>query len=643
MSNSSDKAKKPTRAPTPPQGGTYRQKDLAQIRNSLQQSLQQRESIQQQQQQVYYQQCEQQQQQVFYQQCDQQQQQQQVYLQQCDQQQPRTISSLSLASSNDPYSKGTFIVQDRKAGGGAGTYVVQDGQTYLVQEPPRSGAYIVQDPSGKGKVVVQDQQSNGRSEDPYAKGRFMVQDPQTNGAYLVDDPYSTGKFVVQDSQTNGSSSFLVDDPYSSGTFMVKDAQGNVSYLVDDPYTQGKFVVKEPQTNGSFHDPYSQGKFVVKEPQTNGSLHDPYSQGKFVVKDPQTNGTFLVDDPYSTGKFVIQDQPTNGQFMAEERKISRPQQEPQNNGVDMELVQKLVNMGYDEESAVRAVALGAGKEIERTLRELQRQIEGAATTRSNSGGESNNRSDDMVAPALPPRYVHKEPPRMPTQNMDQQNMATLPRERPQLPPPRNAHHPPPSPPKCQQAPPPVPPHGTTQNGLPILLKRMSPVPVLPKRGNGPQHRGSSIYPTIMVNNSKEAQQQVAQQMQAIYQDDLYEQIEPPQTTTNGSQQLPILLRRMSPVPSLPSRSQGVAVSSMSQPGRGTSPVSRVPILVNNSVELQQQVAQKMQVLSLYPGDLNGQVEPPPPPSPEYPSLSTIPWSFSSRSLRRCRFSPSTPEI
>ena len=66
--------------------------------------------------------------------------------------------------------------------------------------------------------------------------------------------------------------------------------------------------------------------------------------------------------------------------------------------------------------------------------------------------------------------------------------------------------------------------------------------------------------------------------------------------------------MSPVPGR--QSQSVVVT------RGTSPVARAvqqPMIVSNSLEAQQHVAQQMQALSLYPGgDIHStQVEPPPP--------------------------------
>ena len=76
----------------------------------------------------------------------------------------------------------------------------------------------------------------------------------------------------------------------------------------------------------------------------------------------------------------------------------------------------------------------------------------------------------------------------------------------------------------------------------------------------------------------------------------------------------MFKRISPVPVNPGRAPGAGVASIPPSvTRGTSPVARntQPMVVSNSLEVQQQVAQQMQALSLYPGDLNGQVEPPPP--------------------------------
>lgn len=77
--------------------------------------------------------------------------------------------------------------------------------------------------------------------------------------------------------------------------------------------------------------------------------------------------------------------------------------------------------------------------------------------------------------------------------------------------------------------------------------------------------------------------------------------------NGSQQ-PMMLRRMSPVPGRP-------VSSVPVVTRGQSPVTGArtptvaPLVVNNSLEVQAQVAHQMQALSIFSSD--NQTEPPPP--------------------------------
>ncbi|CAB0003565.1 unnamed protein product [Nesidiocoris tenuis] len=69
--------------------------------------------------------------------------------------------------------------------------------------------------------------------------------------------------------------------------------------------------------------------------------------------------------------------------------------------------------------------------------------------------------------------------------------------------------------------------------------------------------------------------------------------PPPPPATSMQQL---LKRMSPAP----------VSSVPPSARGTSPVARQPMVVQNNPQVQQQLTQQMQALSLYPS-----AEPPPP--------------------------------
>ncbi|XP_020283584.1 serine/threonine-protein kinase Warts isoform X2 [Pseudomyrmex gracilis] len=129
-------------------------------------------------------------------------------------------------------------------------------------------------------------------------------------------------------------------------------------------------------------------------------------------------------------------------------------------------------------------------------------------------------------------------------------------------------PPPPPPRCSSTPPPPPPHAPyNQPNVPTnmqqMLKRMSPAPVVPTR---------------------------------------------PAVTTAGA--------------------SGTA-SSVNPPQRGTSPVanannsgSRQPMIVQNGPQVQQQLTQQMQALSIYQtsgGNTSTQVEPP-PPYPIVPSSS-----------------------
>ena len=100
--------------------------------------------------------------------------------------------------------------------------------------------------------------------------------------------------------------------------------------------------------------------------------------------------------------------------------------------------------------------------------------------------------------------------------------------------------------------------------------------------------------------------------------------------------PMLLKRMSPVPG-PGRHQAqVPVPVVT---RGQSPVSRVacqPMVVTNSLEAQQQVAQQMQQLSIFSGD---QQEPPPPYPMGTAALNTAaPPSYSYSQTLAMRQSP-----
>ena len=77
--------------------------------------------------------------------------------------------------------------------------------------------------------------------------------------------------------------------------------------------------------------------------------------------------------------------------------------------------------------------------------------------------------------------------------------------------------------------------------------------------------------------------------------------------NGSQQ-PMMLRRMSPVPGRPVTSVPVVTRGQS-PVTGARTPTVTPLVVNNSLEVQAQVAHQMQALSIFSSD--NQTEPPPP--------------------------------
>ena len=80
--------------------------------------------------------------------------------------------------------------------------------------------------------------------------------------------------------------------------------------------------------------------------------------------------------------------------------------------------------------------------------------------------------------------------------------------------------------------------------------------------------------------------------------------------------PMMFKRISPVPGHPGHQQMQMpvrqVCNVASVTRGQSPVTRntQPMVISNSIEAQQQVAQQMQALSIFSSD-NNQVEPPPP--------------------------------
>ncbi|KAJ8933635.1 hypothetical protein NQ314_013898 [Rhamnusium bicolor] len=112
--------------------------------------------------------------------------------------------------------------------------------------------------------------------------------------------------------------------------------------------------------------------------------------------------------------------------------------------------------------------------------------------------------------------------------------------------------------------------------------------------------------------------------------------PPPPPPHGSVYQPVpsnvqqMFKRMSPAPVVPARTPA-AVPSYNSPAlqqRGTSPVSsisspsgRQPMVVQNGPQVQQQLSQQMQALSLYQSSTASTSEPPPP----YPLISSNPSS------------------
>ncbi|XP_066597991.1 serine/threonine-protein kinase Warts [Prorops nasuta] len=110
---------------------------------------------------------------------------------------------------------------------------------------------------------------------------------------------------------------------------------------------------------------------------------------------------------------------------------------------------------------------------------------------------------------------------------------------------------------------------------------------------------------------------------------------PSVPTNMQQ----MLKRMSPAPVVPTRpppsapgSSGSTSGSVNPPQRGTSPVavnnsssnSRQPMIVQNGPQVQQQLSQQMQALSIYQtNSSNSSSQEPPPPYPIVPSSSSGP--------------------
>jgi len=189
---------------------------------------------------------------------------------------------------------------------------------------------------------------------------------------------------------------------------------------------------------------------------------------------------------------------------------------------------------------------------------------------NNCGLEQRRSSSPEAPALPPRSSHHAVPIVVSTSAESlaSSGANIGGARqystgspPPLPPPRGGGH----------APPPMPPRGSTPPPPPI-----------------PPHSGASGL-------------------------------------GNSIQQPPPLYRRISPILGSRSSNTGSPVSSLSgrttSSTRGTSPVARpqasllVPTPSLDLQKLQQQqslpIDQQLQAMSLFPGDINGQMEPPPP--------------------------------
>ena len=177
------------------------------------------------------------------------------------------------------------------------------------------------------------------------------------------------------------------------------------------------------------------------------------------------------------------------------------------------------------------------------------------------------------------------------------------------PPRSHQNEPPRVPPSMDANPPLPPRRSTNNANP---------PPTPPRGITPPPPSSSMY-----SNS-------------------------PITTSNSNP--PLLMKRMSPVPTHASRATGIAVSHSQ---RGTSPVttSQHPMKVHNTREVQQAVHQQLQMHQaqaashIFPED--GKPLEPPPPYPmgsaasntqHTPSLNANPPPSYSQSFAIQRQSP-----
>ncbi|KZC09051.1 PREDICTED: serine/threonine-protein kinase Warts [Dufourea novaeangliae] len=238
----------------------------------------------------------------------------------------------------------------------------------------------------------------------------------------------------------------------------------------------------------------------------------------------------------------------------------------------QLLAQLLTMGYSEEIAVRALKL-AGWRLDAAV-ECLKQAQGESL---NGLGKLNTKlirkpslerelSLQRGSPALDsgagssrsdsPRLTELSPHPQLSRQYSPSNFV-------------EREPPPPPPPRCSSTPPPPPPPHVPYNqpnvpsNMQQMLKRMSPAPVVPTR--------------------------------------------PPPTTPGNT---------------------GPISTSVNLPQRGTSPVassnnnsnSRQPMIVQNGPQVQQQLSQQMQALSIYQtgnNNSNPQVEPPPP----YPIVSS----------------------
>ncbi|XP_017769489.1 PREDICTED: serine/threonine-protein kinase Warts [Nicrophorus vespilloides] len=210
-----------------------------------------------------------------------------------------------------------------------------------------------------------------------------------------------------------------------------------------------------------------------------------------------------------------------------------------NGADKELIllkqtlTQLLNMGYPEESSFRALKFSGGR------------LDGAIDYLSKQQNDVGNKIKLNRKPSIEREILHRGSPALDSGAGSSRS------DSPRLIDPSRQYSPssfsePPPPPPPRNTPPPPPPHAPYQSvsNVQQMLKRMSPAPVVPARpppaipgynSSASSQRGTSPVSNVssssgrqpmVVQNGPQVQQQLSQQIQALYQNSNSNSAEPP---------------------------------------------------------------------------------------------------------------------